>query len=141
MDYEKRILHQIIESQAKQIGNLTEQVTALTAQVEELIRKLEEKNHRRNSKNSSAPPSSDGYAKPAPKSQRKPSGAKAGGQEGHKGNSMKLMKEPDEVQEHYPAACANCPNKGKCHATVAERRYEYIVISSVKQVVVLCKKV
>lgn len=63
MEDERRILLQIIESQAAQNAKLTEQVAALTAQVEELIRKLEEKNHRKTSKNSSAPPSSDGYAK------------------------------------------------------------------------------
>ena len=41
---ERRILLQIIESQAAQNAKLTEQVAALTAQVEELIRKLDEKN-------------------------------------------------------------------------------------------------
>ena len=103
---ERRILLQIIESQAAQNAKLTEQVAALTAQVEELIRKLDEKNRRKTSKNSSASPFSDGYAKPALKSQRKSSGAKIGGQDGHKGNSMKLMKEPDEVREQ-PAQAAS----------------------------------
>lgn len=72
MENERRILLQIIESQAAQIAKLTEQVAALTAQVEELIQKLNEKNHRKRSRNSSAPPSSDGYAKPAPKSRENP---------------------------------------------------------------------
>ena len=82
MENERRILLQIIESQAAQIARLTEQVAALTAQVEELIQKLNKKNHRKTSRNSSAPPSSDGYAKPAPKSQRKSSGAKVAVQHG-----------------------------------------------------------
>lgn len=82
VENERRILLQIIESQAAQIAKLTEQVAALTAQVEELIQKLNEKNHRKTSRNSSAPPSSDGYAKPAPKSQRKSSGAKVAVQHG-----------------------------------------------------------
>ena len=79
VENERRILLQIIESQAAQIAKLTEQVAALIAQVEELIQKLNEKNHRKTSRNSSAPSSSDGYAKPAPKSQQKSSGAKVGG--------------------------------------------------------------
>lgn len=49
MEDERRILLQIIESQAAQNAKLTEQVAALTAQVEELIRKLDEKNHRKTS--------------------------------------------------------------------------------------------
>ena len=86
------------------------QIRELTARIDELLEQLEAKNHKKNSRNSSAPPSSDGYSKPAPKSQRKSSGAKPGGQDGHKGSSMKLMKEPDKIQEHYPAACSGCPN-------------------------------
>ena len=104
------------------------QIRELTARIDELLEQLEAKNHKKNSRNSSAPPSSDGYSKPAPKSQRKSSGAKPGGQDGHKGSSMKLMKEPDKIQEHYPAACSGCPNREFCHSIIAERRYESDII-------------
>ena len=60
---------------------------ALTAKIEELLQRIDELSHKKNSRNSSAPPSSDGYSKPAPKSQRKSSGAKPGGQDGHTGSS------------------------------------------------------
>lgn len=121
MEDKEKILLQIIEAQAAQIAKLTEQV-------EELLQKLDEKKRHKNSKNSSLPPSSDGYAKPAPKSQRKSSGAKPGGQDGHKGSSMKLMKAPDEIREHYPKACSGCPNREHCHGSIAERRYESDII-------------
>ena len=56
--------------------------TQLIAQLNQTIQKLKEQLNK-NSKNSSKPPSSDGFKKPAPKSLRKPSGKKAGGQNGH----------------------------------------------------------
>ena len=121
VDNDREILLQIIKS-------LTEQVVALTARVEDLTQKLEEKNHKKNSKNSSVPPSQEGYAKPAPKSRRKSSGTKPGGQNGHDGSSMKLMKSPDEIRVHYPEACVNCPNRGCCHPKIAERRYETDIV-------------
>lgn len=105
-----------------------EQNQALTAKIDELLQRIDELSHKKNSRNSSAPPSSDGYAKPAPKSQRKITGAKPGGQAGHKGSSMKLMKEPDEVKEHYPETCSRCANRGICYACIGERRYETDII-------------
>ena len=60
----------IIERQAARIAELEETVAALAAQI------------RANSSNSSKPPSSDGPKKPAPKSLRKNTGKKPGGQAG-----------------------------------------------------------
>ena len=56
----------------------------LIAQLNQTIRELKEQLNK-NSKNSSKPPSSDGYKKPAPKSLRKPSDKKVGEQDGHQG--------------------------------------------------------
>lgn len=117
-----------IERQAALLEQQAAQNRELTARIDELLQQIDELTHKKNSRNSSAPPSSDGYAKPAPKSQRKSSGAKAGGQTGHKGSSMKLMKEPDEVREHYPDKCVGCPHRGMCHAHIAERRYETDIV-------------
>lgn len=118
----------LLEQQAKQLKSQSEQIQEMTAKIDKLLKRIDELTHKKNSRNSSAPPSSDGYAKPAPKSQRKSAGAKPGGQSGHKGSSMKLMKEPDEVREHYPDMCAGCPNRGICHARIAERRYETDIV-------------
>jgi transposase len=62
----------------------------------------------RNSKNSSKPPSSDGLAKPAPKSLRRKTGRKPGGQSGHRGSTLRQTATPDEVVRHEPRACSCC---------------------------------
>ena len=81
------------------------QIAALTEKIAELTTKLEEKNHKKNSGNSSTPPSSDRFEKPAPKSLREKSSRKPGGQPGHKGKGMKLDRKPDEVISHIPEKC------------------------------------
>jgi transposase len=60
-------------------------VEILRAEVAELKRQLGQ-----NSRNSSRPPSSDSpFAKPAPKSLRRKSGRKPGGQQGHPGSTLR----------------------------------------------------
>ncbi len=113
---------------------LTEQVKQLTNQVKELLVKLEaayariaelEERLNKNSQNSSKPPSTDGYKKPSPKSLRKPSGKKQGGQPGHKGSTLKIIKEPTETISHMPNECTDCPMQAKCRkrACTVETRY------------------
>lgn len=67
-----------------------------------------------NSTNSSKPPSSDGYRKPAPKSRRVKSGKKRGGQPGHKGSNMPVPHGPDQVVLHHPEKCVQCPRFEDC---------------------------
>ena len=61
-----------------------------------------------NSTNSSKLPSSDGYAKPAPKSQRKKSGKKPGGQYKHKGHGNSMADKVTETIVITPEACPCC---------------------------------
>ncbi len=61
-----------------------------------------------NSRNSSKPPSTDGLAKPAPKSLRTKSGRKPGGQAGRRGRTLEQVSDPDEVIRHEPSCCAGC---------------------------------
>jgi len=109
----------VIIEQREQILVLTKTVSTLTEEnmkLKEIINK--------NSKNSSKPPSSDGFNKPEPKSLRKPSGKKQGAQKGHDGNGFTITKDPDETILHLPSKCHGCINEGKCIVCgVANTRY------------------
>jgi transposase len=78
---------------------LREQVSVLVARVQELEARLAKDSH-----NSSKPPSSDGLGRVArkTKSLRRPSGKKAGGQLGHRGETLRLVAKPDAMVEHRP---------------------------------------
>jgi transposase len=59
-------------------------------------------------RNSSKPPSSEGLAKPPPRSLRKRSGRKPGGQAGHEGTTLAQVARPDREQRHEPRCCGRC---------------------------------
>ena len=117
----------IIEHLLQQVDSLTETVAAQTdliARLNQTIQELKEQINR-NSQNSSKPPSSDGFKKPAPKSLRKPSGKKAGGQNGHIGTHLAVVAQPDETLPHMPSACEGCPHYEMCKGTacISEKRH------------------
>jgi transposase len=112
-------LRRTVNSLHQTIDELYQTIDGLNRTIKELTEKL-----RLNSRNSSKPPSSDGLNKPAPKSLRKPSGKKAGGQDGHPGAHLFTMAKPAAVILHEPTACIDCPNHDVCfsRACVGETR-------------------
>lgn len=82
----------------EQVQRVTERVTTLEAQVN------------RNSHNSHQPPSGDGYRKPPPqpKSLRRKTGRRRGGQAGHPGSTLEMVMTPDRIEMHWPQRCAGC---------------------------------
>jgi len=73
----------------------------------ERIQKLEDQ-LAKNSRNSGKPPSSDGIDKPAPRSLRKRSRKRSGGQKGHVGYKLEMVKKPDHIKKYKVAHCAHC---------------------------------
>ena len=128
-----------LQQQSEQLQEQSEQLTALQeiiatkdAQIAALTAQIEELTHKKNSGNSSKPPSSERLNKPAPKSLRTKSGKPAGGQPGHKGSGMKIDRDPDEVIEHRPAQCEGCPHAATCKLRCCETRYEYEAVVETK---------
>lgn len=78
-------------------------IEELRARVAELERQVG-----RNSRNSSAPPSSDGLAKPPPRSMRGKSGRRPGKQPGSPGAALSQVERPDRRERHFPAVCGSC---------------------------------
>ena len=125
---------EMIKQLLQQVNSLTSTVDSLNAtintqtqlivQLNQTIQELKEQLNK-NSKNSSKPPSSDGYKKPAPKSLRKPSGKKVGGQDGHQGTHLAVITAPDEIVTHMPSACKGCRHYQMCKGTacIAEKRH------------------
>jgi len=112
------------------------QVEILTVRVAELESQLNQ-----NSSNSSKAPSTDWKSA---KIGRVSSGAKAGGQAGHKGNFLKIEREADEIVNMKPSGCAVCGKE--LHVTegsVKETRKQIDVeirskVTKYEQVEVVC---
>jgi hypothetical protein len=86
-----------------EIGLLREALAGLQSQVQDLAAQV-----KANSRNSSKPPSSDGLAKPAPKSLRGKSGRGPGRPKGQPGATVELPDRPDKKVRHRPAKCGGC---------------------------------
>jgi transposase len=109
----------------EEIARLKAENALLREHVQVLLQRVQELEARRakDSHNSSKPPSSDGLALKT-KSLRRKSGKKPGGQVGHRGETLRLVAEPDELVEHRPAVCVGChaPLDGAAPVVGRERR-------------------
>jgi len=95
------VMGETITTLQSQVVALNEQVETLQAEVKELKSRLD-----KNSRNSNKPPSTDEFIKP--KSQRKKSGKKTGGQKGHQGHTLKMSDNPDRIVNHHAEQCSGC---------------------------------
>jgi transposase len=118
-----------IAEQDAEIAVLREQLSGLQSQVADLAARVAS-----NSRNSSKPPSSDGLARPAPKSLRGKSGRKPGRPEGQPGTTMQLSDHPDKTVRHRPARCGCCGKSLKRAAVTAVERRQVTDIPPVKAV-------
>lgn len=111
----------IIQLQQQQIVEQAKMILKLEARITEL-----ENNQKKNSTNSSKPPSSDMGKPKQTQSLRKSSGKKPGGQTGHSGETLSFSTTPDEIITHVLSHCACCGKNISGLATLDfERRQVY----------------
>lgn len=84
------------------VESLVARINHLEARVEALENQLS-----KNSRNSSKPPSGDGFGKRT-KSLRAPSERPSGGQPGHPGTTLEWRDAPDAIEIHPVGQCAGC---------------------------------
>jgi transposase len=114
---ENRVQREQIGAHQEQLAQQNELIAQLLLRVQALEERLAKNSH-----NSSLPPSSDRFVR-QPKSLRKKSGKKPGGQAGHPGQSLRFSPTPDEVIVQAVEHCQHC--QADLHlvvATVGERR-------------------
>ena len=97
------LINNLLEISAK-VEPLTEKVIWQENRIKELENQL-----KKNSHNSSKPPSSDGLKKkPKPQSLRKKSNKKSGGQNGHQGKTLEMSETPDKITNIPLNICPCC---------------------------------
>src|SRR5664279_2001646 len=121
---EMKSMREMYEARIKELET---ESAALKARVADLEAQL-----RANSRNSSKPPSTDGPATPAPRSLRGKSKRKPGGQDGHRGQTLAQVADPDVVIRHEPSCCRDCGSDLTDAAEVTCSRRQVFVLPPIK---------
>lgn len=109
---------------------LRQQVLVLEQKLSDLINKVEQMAVRKDSSNSSMPPSGDLHRKT--RSLRTVSGRKSGGQVGHKGTTLKMTDSPDHIEPLVPRFCSICAKELDTSAAKLVERRQVVDIPPIK---------
>ena len=117
---EKGLLQEQLAQRDEVITQMQHEIVLLREQVHALQEQLKKDSH-----NSHLPPSSDRFHR-QPKSLRKSSGKKPGGQAGHSGNTLLLSPSPDLVIVHPVEDCQHCQHDLRKVASLHVERRQVI---------------
>jgi transposase/uncharacterized coiled-coil protein SlyX len=127
---------QIIIEELKRIVMMqAQEITRLMKKIDFLESELARYKTRKDSNNSSMPPSKDENKPPRTTSLREKSGRKAGGQPGHEGKTLEMTDTPDEIIEHHAYFCPECGKDVSDLPFELFGKRQVIDIPTIKQVV------
>jgi transposase len=106
LEEEVRVRDRLIEELQALVRRLNDEMRQQVETIQRRVTELEAQ-HQKDSRNSSKPPSSDGFGR-RPRSQRGKSSKRSGGQPGHPGHTMQCVATPDAVITYRPTVCAHC---------------------------------
>jgi transposase len=121
--------HELLSEQNAVIQQHGEQMSRLSEQLQAVQDRLAKDSH-----NSHLPPSSNRFVR-KPKSLRKPSGKKSGGQPGHRGSSLSWSSIPDEIIEQHVERCEACQHDLHAVAACGGERRQVVDVPSPRLVV------
>lgn len=111
----------VYEEGPEAVVELVQSLFSIIARLEKRIKKLEDQINK-NSRNSSKPPSTDGFKKPQPKSLREKGKHPVGGQKGHPGRTLSMTEQPDHIIPHRVLTCSCGHNLEEIEVLRRERR-------------------
>src|SRR6266571_5560992 len=120
---------EVLSEQNALIQQHGEQMSRLSEQLKAVQDRLAKDSH-----NSHLPPSSDRFVR-KPKSLRKPSEKKSGGQPGHRGSSLSWSSTPDEIIEQHVERCEACQHDLHAVAACGGERRQVVDVPSPRLVV------
>lgn len=112
----------------QRIVELEAKIVSLEALVLQLLEVIENLKHPKNSRNSSVPPSKDENRPLKTQSLRISGIKKSGGQQGHEGNTLKMVEYPDVIIDHKPSFCKCCGKDISDHTTDLIMRRQMVEI-------------
>jgi transposase len=125
----------IIEGQKQIIALLMEKNRQLNLRLEVVEQQLAKLLTRKDSHNSSIPPSKDENRPNRTNSLREKSDKKVGGQPGHEGKTLEMTANPDEIIDHHSCFCPRCgTDVSEMPVEVSDTR-QVIDIPVIKQIV------
>lgn len=128
-----------IAQQQEELGQCVQQIEDLAGQLEGLAEQVEglQEKLKKNSSNSSLPPSSDRFGRQKrTRSLRQKSRKKPGGQKGHPGQTLSLVANPDETVIHPVQSCEYCQRDLREVQSLRQERRQVIILPIKRRLVI-----